>query len=86
MRQKIISMTATITLCFAMVLSPVANTINDTSAASEAKTKKVYYVPGSSYAYHSTKRCRTLARSKHIKAISLKSAKAKGLRACKVCH
>lgn len=46
--------------------------------------QKVYYVPGSSYAYHSSKNCVSLRRSKNIKAISIKKAKALGLRKCKI--
>lgn len=52
----------------------------------KTKTTYVYYVPNSSYAYHCTKSCRTLSRSKNIAKTTLKEAKNMGLKACKVCH
>lgn len=76
-----------VSLSLALVISPCGNFINpDTVAVTEAKTY-VYYVPGSSYAYHCTKSCRTLSRSKNIKKTTVKKAKRSlGLRACKVCY
>lgn len=73
-------------LCLALVISPYGKVINpDAVAVTEAKTY-VYYVPGSSYAYHTNRSCRTLKRSKHVKKTALRKAKNKlGLSACKVC-
>lgn len=76
------------------ITAPIMQPVVSSDAAVECcakkkkKTKKtyVYYVPGSSYAYHCTKKCRTLARSKYIAKATLKKAKAMNLRACKVCY
>lgn len=78
---------AVTSLSLALIISPCGNFINsDTTAVTEAKTY-VYYVPGSSYAYHCTKSCRTLSRSRNIKRTTVKKAKGSlGLRACKVCY
>ncbi len=74
-------------LSLALVISPYGTSINpDAAAVTEAKTY-VYYVPGSSYAYHCTKSCRTLSRSKNIQKTTVKKAKGSlDLRACKVCY
>ena len=49
-------------LCLALVISPYGKAINpDAVAVTEAKTY-VYYVPGSSYAYHAGRGCWTLKR------------------------
>ncbi|MCI9078323.1 MAG: hypothetical protein HFH68_05265 [Lachnospiraceae bacterium] len=75
------------TLCLALVISPYGKIINpDAVAVTEAKTY-VYYVPGSSYAYHASKNCWTLKRSKHIKKTTLKKARNKlELDPCGVCY
>ena len=83
MKKKLYSITLSLCLVSSIALAPL-NTTSTTTA--QAKAKSVYYVPGSSYAYHSTRNSRTLKRSKTIKKISLKKAKALKLRACKVCH
>lgn len=74
-------------LCLSLMLSPCGKIINpDIVAVSEAKTY-VYYVPGSSYAYHASKNCWTLKRSKNIKKTTLKKAKKKlDLEPCGVCY
>ncbi len=74
-------------LCLALVISPYGKAINpDAVAVTEAKTY-VYYVPGSSYAYHAGRGCWTLKRSKHIKKTTLKKAKNKlKLKPCGVCY
>ncbi len=74
-------------LCLALLISPCGETISpDSVAVTEAKTY-VYYVPASSYAYHSSKKCRTLRRSKNIAKTTVKKARRKlGLRPCKVCY
>ena len=48
-------------------------------------TKTVYCTP-SGKSYHSTRACKTLARSKSVIEISLENAQAKNLKPCKVCH
>lgn len=68
------------TLSVCLVVGSTPYTGISTQASS-----KVYYVPGSSYAYHSSRNCRTLSRSKNVKKISKKKAKALNLRKCKVC-
>lgn len=83
MKRKFTSLTTVTVLSFAIVLSPMANIANHDSTVVEA-ARKVYYVPGSSYAYHSSKNCRALSRSKNIRAISQKKAKARGLRKCRI--
>ena len=83
MKRKFTSLLTVTTLSFAIVLSPMTNIANHDSAVVSA-AKKVYYVPGSSYAYHSSKNCRALSKSKNIRAISQKQAKAKGLRKCRI--
>lgn len=74
-------------LCLALIISPYGTTINpDATAVTEAKTY-VYYVPASSYAYHSSRSCRTLSRSKNIAKTTVKKARNKlGLSPCKVCY
>lgn len=74
-------------LCMALAISPYGKTINpDAVAVTEAKTY-VYYVPESSYAYHASKSCWTLKRSKNIKRTTLKKAKNKlDLKPCGVCY
>lgn len=85
MKQRIISPAAACILSVAIIVTPIADFLpGGYPAVAEAKARQVYYVPGSSYAYHSSKNCRALSRSKVIKKISLKKAKAKGLRACKI--
>lgn len=85
MKQKIISSVVACILSVAMIVTPIADFLPGRyPAVAEAKSRQVYYVPGSSYAYHSSKNCRALSRSKGIKKISLKKAKAKGLKACKI--
>lgn len=81
MKQKILLAT-TITILACSAAAPATPASIGQPAIAEAKARKVYYVPGSSYAYHSSKRCRALSRSKNIKAISIKTAKAKGLKKC----
>ncbi len=73
--------------CLPLVISPCGEMINpDTAIMAEAKTY-VYYVPGSSYAYHSDKDCRSLKHSKKIKKTTLKKAKNKlGLKPCGICY
>lgn len=83
MRRKLLSRVTTCTLIFAVIVSTMANLSNQNSAVAEAK-KKVYYVPGSSYAYHRNRNCVSLRRSKNVKAISISQAKSKGLRACRI--
>lgn len=83
MKQKIL-LTTTITILAFSAISPAIPTSMGQPTIAEAKARKVYYVPGSSYAYHSSKRCRALSRSKNIKAISIKKAKAKGLKKCRI--
>lgn len=82
MKKKIYSIALSLCLVSSIALAP----LDTTSTTVQAKAKHVYYVPGSSYAYHSTRSCRTLSRSKYVKKITLKKAKSLGLRACKVCH
>ena len=77
MKKKICSLA----LSFCLVLAPL-NTISATTVQAKGT---VYCVP-KGRVYHSTRNCRTLRRSKNIKKISIKVAKAKGLRACKVCY
>ena len=72
-------------LSFFLVSSVVLTPINTISTATVQAKATVYYVP-KGYAYHSTRSCRTLRRSKNIKKTSLKNAKAMKLKACKVCH
>ncbi|MDD6847468.1 MAG: hypothetical protein PUD53_01640 [Oscillospiraceae bacterium] len=51
-----------------------------------AKKRTTYvYVTKTGKKYHSTKKCRTLARSKYIARVTKTSAKKK-YTACKVCH
>lgn len=64
-----------------VIISPMPS-VSGNSIAEAAR--KVYYVPGSSYAYHSSKNCSSLRRSKNIKAITIKKAKALGLKKCKI--
>lgn len=63
----------------------VVGSISYTEVPVQAKTY-VYYVPGSSYAYHPNRYCRTLKRSKNVKKITLKKAKSLHLSKYKVCH
>lgn len=85
MKQKITSAITACLLSIAVVVTPTAELLPGTHPArAEAKARMVYYVPGSSYAYHSSKNCRALSRSKGIKKISMKKAKAKGLKACRM--
>lgn len=87
MKKKICSIALSLCLVSSIALAPLNATSTTVQAkAKKVKAKSVYYVPGSSYAYHSTRNCRTLRRSKTIKKITLKKAKALKLRACKVCH
>lgn len=73
-------------LCsLALSICLVIGSISYTDVPVQAKTY-VYYVPGSSYAYHPNRNCRTLKRSKHVKKITLKKEKSLHLRKCKVCH
>ena len=73
-------------LCsLALIICLVIGSISYTDVPVQAKTY-VYYVPGSSYAYHPNRNCRTLKRSKHVKKITLKKAKSLHLMKCKVCH
>lgn len=83
MKQRIL-LTTTITILAFSAISPTLPTSMGQPAIAEAKARKVYYVPGSSYAYHSSKHCRSLSRSKNIKAISIKKAKAMRLKKCKI--
>lgn len=73
-------------LCFFLAFSPCGDIINSNTATVEAKKTYVYYVPNSSYAYHSSKGCRTLSRSKNIKKTTVKKAKKLGLKSCGVCY
>ncbi|MCX4328285.1 MAG: hypothetical protein OSJ45_13500 [Lachnospiraceae bacterium] len=76
-----------VSLSLALVISPCGNFISpDTVAITEAKTY-VYYV-STSYAYHSSKNCWTLKRSKKtIKKATLKKARNKlELKPCGVCY
>ena len=73
------------TLKCKVTVKKVFSTSSD-STNSTTSTTYVYYVPGSSYAYHCTKECRTLSRSKYIDKTTLEKAKEMGLSACKVCH
>lgn len=82
MKKKLYSMVLSLCLVSSVTLAPLNNM---TSATVQAKTY-VYYVPGSSYAYHPNRNCRTLKRSKHVKKITLKTAKSLKLKKCKVCH
>ena len=85
MKKKICSIALSLCLVSSIALAPLNTTSTTVQAkAKKVKAKSVYYVPGS--AYHSTRNCRTLRRSKTIKKITLKKAKALKLRACKVCH
>lgn len=77
MKKKMIALI----ISFAVVISPLP-TVSDSSVVEAAQ--KVYYVPGSSYAYHRTKNCWSLRRSKNIKAITIKKAKRLGLKKCKI--
>ena len=56
MKKKLYSITLSLCLVSSIALAPL-NTTSTTTAL--AKAKSVYYVPGSSYAYHSTRNCRT---------------------------
>lgn len=80
MKGKTKSFAFSMLLTFSIIISAFANVPTAKAA------KKVYYVPGSSYAYHSSKNCRSLSRTskKKIKAISKKKAKAKKLKKCKI--
>ncbi len=80
MKKKLTSIIICCSMSMALVLSPAGDTV------AQAKAAKVYYVPGSSYAYHSSKRCRALSRSKNIKKRSVKKAKRAGLKPCKICY
>jgi len=82
MKKKTTSLLACCFISITLVLSPASNT----QVTVQAKAQKVYYVPGSSYAYHCTDGCRTLSRSKVIKKITVKKAKKLGLKACGVCY
>lgn len=81
MKKKLYPLALSFCLVSSVILTPI-NTISTTTVQAKAT---VYCVP-KGHVYHSTRSCRTLRRSKNIKKISLKAAKAKGLRACKVCH
>lgn len=73
-------------LCFFVAFSPCGEIISSNITSTvEAKTY-VYYVPNSSYAYHASKGCRTLSRSKTIKKATVKKAKKLGLKPCGVCY
>jgi hypothetical protein len=50
-----------------------------------AAAAKVYYAKNSKK-YHCSKNCRTLKRSKKIYKTTVKKAKKKGLKKCKVCY
>jgi len=73
--------------CLSLSISPASKMINpNIITTAEAKTY-VYYVPNSSYAYHNSKSCWTLSRSKNIKKTTIKKAKKKlGLEPCGVCY
>lgn len=86
MNKKITSITAVMILSFSLTISPFSDNLTENPVTASAKAHKVYYVPGSSYAYHCTKHCYTLARSRVIKGITVKKARKKGLRPCKVCY
>ncbi len=77
MKKKVIALI----ISLSVIISPMPS-VSGSSMAEAAQ--KVYYVPGSSYAYHSSKDCRSLRRSKNIKAITIKKAKALGLKKCKI--
>lgn len=85
----IMAIVMTVVSCF-VVLGISGMYIPDTSsnvlAAQAAKSKKVFYVKGTSKKYHCTKRCRGLSRSKHISKTTLKKAKRMGLKPCKLCY
>lgn len=74
-------------ICLFLVISPLGEILNpNIIVTAEAKTY-VYYVPNSSYAYHSNKNCWTLKRSKIIKKTTLKKAKKNlDLKPCGVCY
>lgn len=50
-----------------------------------ATTTVVYCTPKGK-CYHSTRNCKTLAKSKTIREIDIDTARAKNLKACKVCY
>lgn len=81
----IIAIALIITASFA--IEPAFDKYNGNTGATftvNAATK-VYYAK-SSKKYHCTKRCRTLRRSKRIYSTTVKKAKRKGLKKCKVCY
>lgn len=65
---------------------PDASKYSNAFTAQAAKSKKVFYVKGTSKKYHCTKKCRGLSRSKHISKTTLKKAKRMGLKPCKICY
>ena len=72
-----------------VVVNGVAGMSNSGSGYTNGGTtaeaaRKVYYAKYSKK-YHSTKQCWTLSRSKKIYATTIKKAKRKGLKKCKVC-
>lgn len=83
MKNKIVSLLSVSLLCFSLAFSPLAE-CNNIPTKAEAKTY-VYYATYSKR-FHSSKHCRTLARSKNIYKVTKKKAKSIGLTKCKVCY
>ena len=80
-RKSIVSVLLIFLVCGGLtIVSPGQN------STVEAKAVRVYYAQYSKK-YHSTRWCRTLARSRKIYKTTKKNARRyKGLTACKVCH
>ena len=86
---KVMSIALAAMLCTTVCGSAIAcigNDYIDTAEAAtvkKASTKKVY-ITASGGKYH-VKSCRTIKRSKSITSITIKSAKSRGYKPCKVC-
>ena len=86
---KVMSIALATMLCMTGCGGTIACVMNDYIDTAEAATikkasgKKVY-ITASGGKYH-IKSCRTIKRSKSITSITIKSAKSRGYKPCKVC-
>lgn len=72
--KKLCSLFVVVGLSVGITLSPVDSFDKTVSQAGS----KVYYVPGSSYAYHISRNCRTLKRSRTVKKVTVKKSEKDG--------
>ncbi len=78
LKKKLAIIAFSLMLAFAGINADTVN-VKDVNAGS-----KVYYAEHSKR-YHVNRRCRTLARSRHVYKVTKKKAKSMGLTPCKVC-